>query len=302
MNQPIVNNIMDTARWVAWFRALETQRSDAHFKDPFAKVLAGEEGRRIAELMPHGQSGAWSMVVRTCLIDELIQKALESGVDTILNLAAGLDTRPYRMFLPGNLRWIEVDLPGILEHKSKVLEAVIPHCHYEMIKMDLSDVSARRELFVRISRQSKKVLVITEGLLIYLPEADVTGLARDLAAQPNFDFWITDIIRPLILRRAQRSYDQMLTKVGARMVFGPKDGPKFFESAGWGQSIFRSVVIEARRLNRRPRAANIKRLILNFMPERLREEIFNGAGVALLERQKQHQPTLSTKSSAQQKA
>ena len=42
-----VDNVSDTARWVAWYRALETERPDAIFRDPFARRLAGPEGEAI---------------------------------------------------------------------------------------------------------------------------------------------------------------------------------------------------------------------------------------------------------------
>jgi O-methyltransferase involved in polyketide biosynthesis len=42
-------NISDTARWVAWNRALESERPDAWFRDPMARRLAGERGERIAQ-------------------------------------------------------------------------------------------------------------------------------------------------------------------------------------------------------------------------------------------------------------
>jgi len=61
---------------------------------------------------------AWSIITRTYLIDEFIKSwKLQRGADMVINLAAGLDSRPYRMKLPPSLRWIEVDLPEILDYK-----------------------------------------------------------------------------------------------------------------------------------------------------------------------------------------
>ena len=72
--------------------------------------------------MPAFRSGLWPMVVRTCVFDELILRAIKSdGVDTVVNLAAGLDARPWRMTLPSSTRWIDVDLPEILAYKRDVL-------------------------------------------------------------------------------------------------------------------------------------------------------------------------------------
>src|SRR5204862_188320 len=80
------------------------------FRDPYARKLAGERGERIVASMRRGRAWAWPMIVRTAVLDELILRAIErDGVDTVLNLAAGLDTRPYRLPLPPALRWIEAD-------------------------------------------------------------------------------------------------------------------------------------------------------------------------------------------------
>ena len=61
------------------------------------------------------------MVIRTLIIDDLIQKAVVAGADTVVNLGAGLDARPYRMALPESLRWIEVDYPQVIDWKADKL-------------------------------------------------------------------------------------------------------------------------------------------------------------------------------------
>src|SRR5580693_2252084 len=189
----LIRNVSDTARLVAVDRAVESERPDALFRDPFARRLAGERGARIAKSNPLGGSKSgvgWPIVTRTYLIDRMIQAHIAQGGDAVINLAAGLDTRPYRMDMPPSLQWIEVDLPEILAHKEEILRGEKPVCALERIRLDLSDVPARQELFARLSRESRKALVISEGLVVYLSPDEVALLARDLAAQPSFGFWI----------------------------------------------------------------------------------------------------------------
>src|SRR5262245_18779862 len=116
-------DVCDTARWVAAHRAIESARSDRLFVDPFAARLAGERGRSIAKRLPWWArtNTAWSSVVRTHLIDELVLSSIRNGSDRVVNLAAGLDTRPYRLDLPATLRWVEADLPDIVKEKERVL-------------------------------------------------------------------------------------------------------------------------------------------------------------------------------------
>ena len=101
-------NISDTARWAAYFRAQETKRPDALFRDPYAERLCGQHGVDIANTLPDGNKHAWAWVTRTYLFDHFLTQELQQGVDLVLNLAAGLDARPYRMKLPPSLQSIEV--------------------------------------------------------------------------------------------------------------------------------------------------------------------------------------------------
>src|SRR2546423_4666579 len=134
-----LSNISDTARWVAMYRAMESDRKDAIFRDPFARRLAGERGAEILRDMPKGRAYAWPMIVRTALFDEIILRLIErEEVDTVFNLAAGLDARPYRLALPKDLKWIDVDLPAMIDYKRETLAVETPRCAVEFIAVDLA--------------------------------------------------------------------------------------------------------------------------------------------------------------------
>jgi len=60
------------------------------------------------------------------MFDQFIAEQCQQGVDMVVNLAAGLDTRPYRMALPPALEWVEVDLPGIVSYKEEILASEKP--------------------------------------------------------------------------------------------------------------------------------------------------------------------------------
>src|SRR5487761_1046958 len=200
-----VRNVSDTARWVAYFRALESERSDALFRDPYAKRLAGDLGIRIANTLPGGNKQEWAWVARTYLFDEFLRRVIQGGADVVLNLAAGLDARPYRMDLSASLLWIEVDFPDVISYKASILAGEQPRCQLERICLDLSDASARTSLFRDLSRGFKKIAVISEGLLIYFGNDEVISLARDLSENTAFCNWIIDLASPSQLKLMQRS-------------------------------------------------------------------------------------------------
>jgi len=254
MNEPnsTVRNVSDTARWVAYFRARETQRSDALFRDPFAERLAGERGFHIANTLPDGNNHEWAWVARTYLFDQFILRVIQDGVDLVVNLAAGLDARPYRMDLPPSLQWVEIDFPEIISYKEDILASEKPICHLERIPLDLSDAPARRTLFADLNRRATKIAVVSEGLLIYFTAEEVGSLGRDLAAGLNFQNWILDLASPGQLKLMQRSSGKQLSEAGAAFKFGPPEGPNFFVPHGWEPSDIQGLLKTAAQFKRSP--------------------------------------------------
>lgn len=280
-----IQNVSDTARWVALYRALESERPDAHFRDPHARRLAGERGEQIARTLPGFQAGLWPMVVRTCIFDELILRAIaRDGVDTVVNLAAGLDARPWRLALPATLTWIDVDLPEILAYKTGALDGEPPACRFEAVASDLTDPAARRSLFERLGRSSRRAVVLSEGLLVYLADEDVTALARDLHAVPSFRWWLIDLVSPKLLAMLNRKWGASLETARAPLRFAPPEGTRFFESAGWREAEFRGTFDEGWRLKRHMRGAWIFRMLGRLAPAEKREEVRRMGGIVLLER------------------
>jgi methyltransferase (TIGR00027 family) len=261
--EPLVRDISDTARWVAVYRARETERPDAVFRDPYARALAGDRGEQIARAMPWAEKNSWPFIARTYLFDRFIGREVGQGADVVLSLAAGLDARPYRMALPAELRWIEVDLPDILDYKESILGDARPVCRLERVRLDLSNHDARRGLFMTVARSARRVIVLAEGLLIYLMAEEVGALARDLAAQPPFERWIVDIASPGLLKMVTEQSGDMMRAAGAPYLFAPTEGPPFFDRYGWSTLEVRSIIRAARKLNRLPPFL----FMLSFLPE-----------------------------------
>ena len=124
-----ISSVSDTARCVAVYRARESSRPDALFRDPYAEELAGARGRAIAELMPRSARNGWPLIARTRLIDDLIRDAIARGCDCVLNLAAAQ-----------------------------------PRCRLRRVAVNLTDAAARTAMLRDAVGSSMQVLVITEGL------------------------------------------------------------------------------------------------------------------------------------------
>jgi len=287
MNEIEIKQVSDTAFMTAAYRALETERTNALFRDPLAAKLAGEKGKKILDNLPkQAFIGGWTVVIRTCIIDEFLRRAISQGVDTILNLGAGLDTRPYRMDLPASLRWIEVDYPHVVEFKERWLASDTPRCILERIVLDLADADARAVLLEKVSATSNNILVLTEGVIPYLSEAAVASLGRDLRSHASIKYWITDYFSPASYKYRRRSGISQAMK-NTPFRFEPEDYFGFFDEIGWCPKETRFFAIEAERLHRPPPFPLIMRLAMRILgllasPAR-RREMKKYAGMVLFE-------------------
>jgi len=280
-----IEHISDTAKWVAVYRAMETQRPDAIFRDPFAERLAGAQGQAIVDGMKQGRAMAWAMIVRTAVFDEIILERIRNGnVDVVLNLAAGLDARPWRMKLPPALRWIDVDHPGILDHKAQIMKDEKPVCDYEAIALDLADVTRRRSLFSQIDADSSRVLVVSEGLVIYLKPDDVAALARDLHVGRHFQWWLFDLISPRLLVMMQKMWGKSLNAGNAPFHFAPAESTDFFRPFGWEEREYHSAMEDARRLHRQMKFMWFWRFLGKLRSKEVQKEWSRFSGTVLLER------------------
>lgn len=234
-----MSKLSESAYLVALYRALESERSDALFQDPWARQLAGGQGQLFQALLGDAQQYADVIAIRTHLIDKLIQERIaHENIGLVMNLGAGLDTRPYRLNLPSSLIWLDVDLPDILEYKHQKLLGVNSRCILKRIKGNLADSTFRRSLFSVTHQLSQPALVITEGLLGYWTEYQVSKLAAHLSQQHCIIWWILELAAPTVLRGwhmqySQTLYDQYVANGEPAFKFAPHQGPGFFQTWGW---------------------------------------------------------------------
>lgn len=276
----LIRNIADTALWVAVYRADESDRPDAVFHDPFARRLAGERGEQIVQAMESGRKNSWSFIARTYLFDEFILQHVNAGYDTVINLACGLDTRVYRLPLPSTLTWIDVDLPDMINYMQSMMINEKPKCNHERIAVDLSDRKERTDLFRQLENRGEKILVVTEGLMVYLEESDAGAFAVDLSRVKKFRHWVNDIYSPGILPLIQQEIGSLLKDSDSQFRFAPVEGEDFFLHFNW-------CPIESR--SKLKTAANLKRLSAELMEYASRPEpvgpkySFPWSGVCLFE-------------------
>jgi len=279
--EELIKDVSDTARWIAMYRAQETARPDAVFQDVLARKLAGEKGAQIAATVAHTDLMAFAMVARTTAIDRLVLSALALGIDTVINLGAGLDTRPYRMKLPKDLRWIEVDFAHMIEYKNQMLASDEPVCRLERIACDLTKEAEREKIFQQLGSATKSALIITEGVIGYLTNTQAEDLSRSLFKIPSFKFWIQDYSQG---KRRRNRHTKRIAQIlkSAPLQFNVEDPIQFFTRHGWKvtENIF--ILDEAERLGRSMPVMFPWTILMALFPKKIRKMANRTYGYVLL--------------------
>ncbi|MGF2946299.1 class I SAM-dependent methyltransferase [Mycobacterium sp. Lab-001] len=180
----ITTSVGSTALFVATARALEAQKPDPLAVDPFAEVFCRAVGGRWADVLDgnapdhdlktadFGEHFVNFQGARTRFFDEYFRRAAGAGVRQVVILAAGLDSRAYRLDWPAATTIFELDRPQVLDFKRAALaeRGAQPRAVRREIAVDL------REDWPQALRDSgfdpaMPSAWIAEGLLIYLPAA-----------------------------------------------------------------------------------------------------------------------------------
>ncbi|HZD11484.1 MAG TPA: SAM-dependent methyltransferase [Candidatus Binatia bacterium] len=227
--------LQTTAFWTAAVRAKESERDDRLFDDPWAADLAGPEG--LAWIQQRTPDSYVGIALRTRFFDDFLQRiAHEHGIRQIVLLAAGLDTRAFRLNWPEGTKLFELDQPAVLAYKEQVLGAVGAHpgCARRGIGIDLT---ADWESTLLQSDFDPALLTgwLLEGFLFYLPTASLTQLLeRTMALAADRSFIAFDVVNSLTLTSPlTKDWVQMQAQLGAPWIGSLEDPQAFLQERGW---------------------------------------------------------------------
>ena len=224
-----------TARWTAAVRAQENERSDALFIDLWAAALAGAEGTAWLAQRPPG-SGV-PMVVRTRYFDDFLQRVTaEEAIRQVVLVAAGLDTRAFRLTWPAQTHIFELDKAAVLAHKSAVLEqaGAFAACARTVIGADLTEPWAARLAASGFDAQQPTVWLL-EGFLFYLPVHRIIEILDALTTLAAPGSWLGfDIVNSAVLTSPwTRPWVEMQAQAGAPWIGTLDDPVAFLAERGW---------------------------------------------------------------------
>jgi methyltransferase (TIGR00027 family) len=238
-----INHVSDTALLVAACRAVESQSPDAFVDDPFAARLAGDRGMAMFQALPQTGKMRFGIAVRSRFMDELLLEALAShSIATVLSVGCGLDTRPWRLELPPDLRWIEVDFADMLDYKDSLMSAETPRCRRERLIADLNDSVQRRAIYAAAG--TAPAFMITEGLLMYLPAATVEALAAEAVHESSVAHWMSDVTTSTFLQALGSDTMQSVRHVQASDCLHGEQILDVFHRHGWTTAARRSYLTD----------------------------------------------------------
>jgi methyltransferase (TIGR00027 family) len=181
---------------MALFRALETKRpaSERVFSDPLARAFLSRPVRAvvaaaglpgIGSLVPALIDRRWpgprlSAVVRTRVLDDAVRGALAEGLDQLVLLGAGYDSRPYRLRGARNVRVFEVDLPATQAVKRRVITELLgtAPAHVRFVPVDFEREPLAQAMAAAGLAADKRTFFLWEGVVAYLSAEAVDATLR----------------------------------------------------------------------------------------------------------------------------
>lgn len=224
-----------TASWTAAVRAREGAREDRLFDDPWASALAGADGS--AWLEQHSAESVLPIVLRTRFFDDyLLRVVREYGVRQVVIMAAGLDTRAFRLDWPAGTQVYELDQGAVLERKQKILDKARaqPTCERHAIAVDFAGDWGASLAAANIPSYHPAMWLL-EGFLFYLPPNDLTPLLdRVMKASTPGSYLAFDIINSAMLTSPlTQPWVEMQAKAGAPWIGAIDDPKSLLAKRGW---------------------------------------------------------------------
>jgi methyltransferase (TIGR00027 family) len=226
-----------TAQWTAAARALETERAEeATFEDPYARALAEPRGFELLE-KNRGSGLTPFIAIRTKYLDDTVEVTLrENDIDQVVFVAAGMDTRAFRLDWPDGVTVYEVDFPALLEEKRRRLAdlGAQPKVLRREVPADLRGAWLP-DLDAAGFDRGKPTLWITEGLLFFLTPDQATDLLRTLGSvsAPGSRLGVDFVSQALLRSPFSREFRRNLEEDGTPWLFGTDEPEEYLASVGW---------------------------------------------------------------------
>lgn len=226
-----------TAQWTAAARAVESERpDDALFNDPFARELAAPRGFELLDR--YGGGGLIPFIgIRTRYFDDGIGSILnDTGIRQVVFVAAGMDTRAFRLDWPSGTTVYEIDHGALVAEKRRRLAALSaePRVELRAVAADLAREWLPALYSAEFDRE-RPTLWVTEGLMFFLRREQASGLLATLGSASAPGSWLAvDLVSRALLRSPfSQTFLRGLRADGTPWLFGTDEPEDFLATTGW---------------------------------------------------------------------
>jgi methyltransferase (TIGR00027 family) len=206
--------------------------------DTYARLFMNEEGRAILSAFDDEPNPNASNVARHRIIDDILRRELAADPNLpVVIIGAGFDSRAYR--LKGGT-WLELDEPQVIEYKEERLHASDCENELRRIPIDFSTESLEEKLapFARDGR----VVVVVEGVLMYLDEGAIRELLRTLHKLFPRHTLVCDLMNRRFFEKYGQTIHKKISGMGAPFKFKSDDPERVFLKSGYRRASKISVV------------------------------------------------------------
>ena len=217
-----LSQVSRTAILLLICRAIEAEKNKSVFNDPMAVLclerllsIASEEEKRWIIKRKRFYEGiqardAKAGVRRLMAFDKIANRFISDNPKcTVINLACGFDTRFWRIENE-KCNYIEIDLPGVIELKTEILE---DHLGYEVIGGSVLDTSWIDQV---TTNGNTGFLLIAEGLFPWLPPQDATRLFKEIGER----FYQSQLVLDMVPEKYTKGIWKKLVRLHSRIDFG----------------------------------------------------------------------------------
>jgi methyltransferase (TIGR00027 family) len=187
-------------------KAIQSQWKNPILRDPWAEEAMRHIDYDMSQTLKGVASwGMWKEIgctiiaTRAATFDLLTSRYLSDHPDaTVLHVGCGMDSRVYRLDPPATVDWFDVDYPDVIDLRRQLFPErdAASTGRYHLIGAPLSDLRWLDDV-----PRGRPALLIAEGTLMYLSEAEVKALLNAVAGRFPGGQMIFDVVHPVILKR-----------------------------------------------------------------------------------------------------
>lgn len=256
-----MDSVSNTAFFCCGARMVDAENKHPLCGDRYAKSFMDEDGMTVFLKFRKFSNAITANAMRHRIIDDLVLQELEKDRNTLcIIVGCGFDTRAFR-FTGGT--WVEVDEPDLMARKERRLPAA--DCTNNLIRVEYDYTKHTLESVLPKQDRSQKVLVIVEGVFIYMDDDGKRKLIRSLQALFPEHVLLCDLQSFSFYRAFNRKFQEVLQNLGTSMKLESDHPEELFLENGYTLNGRTSILDTVFLHRKREPVIALKKLVINTL-------------------------------------